>query len=72
MYTYEMVALAEQNGKTYKCENTFYRKSRGFYLDFFLGDDPILTSDSYEGYVDKLGRRELHAFIMEDGWEEVK
>lgn len=68
MHTYEMVALAEQNGKTYQVNDTFYQKDRGFYLD----DEEILQSYAFEEVVDEKGRRELHAFIMTDGWEEAK
>ena len=33
MYTYQMVGLADQNGKTYECKYGTYSKDKGFEFD---------------------------------------
>ena len=35
MFCYQMVALADQNGKTYECEYGTYNKENGFQIKNF-------------------------------------
>ena len=63
MKTYEMVALANSNGKTYKTGDMFYNKREGF------RDAPGRPWN-----VSAYGHEEngLNIFMHEDGWEEIK
>ena len=65
MKTYEMVALAESDGKTYKCDDMYYNRIKGFHDKYF---EPW-SAGAYSDYYDNEGRTKLHAFIMEDKWE---
>ena len=70
MKTYEMVALAESDGKTYKAMEMYYNKKNGF-TDKDGKNWPLC---SYADFNDNKGKFGFHAFIMEDRWEidEVK
>lgn len=64
MTTYEMVALADKNNKTYKRNDVYYTKSKGFYGEGnYKFEVPVFSLKSGEG---------LSSFIRSDGWEEVK
>lgn len=60
MKTYEMVALADKNGKTYQTGDMLYNFSKGFHDD-----------DGEEWGANAFLHRGLQYFIHMDEWKEV-
>ena len=65
MNTYEMVKLADEDGRRYFCADMYYQKGRGFHD--YNGD--VWTACSYSREIDENGRKDLDAFIHEENWE---
>ena len=56
MYTYQMVGVADQNGRTYECEYGTYSKDTGFVF-------PYVSVNSY--LIDKLFHEDLWSLKVE-------
>jgi hypothetical protein len=67
MNTCEMVLLADTNGKTYKSDEMYYHKDKGFHDDHGETWDYDAFRDFHEN-----GRYGLDAFVHTCEWEEVK
>jgi hypothetical protein len=67
MNTCEMVLLADKNGKTYKSDELYYHKNKGFHdSDGFEWD-----YDAFKNFQEN-GRCGLNAFVHTADWEEIK
>lgn len=62
MTTYEMVALADKNGKIYENEDLRYSKERGFH-----DKSGKSATVAYE-----METEQLNVFIHDTNWEEIK
>lgn len=62
MKTYEMVALAQEDGKTYQCDDMFYNRKLGFH-NRKLDEWKVMAWDHKNG---------LQDFVLYDKWGEVK
>ena len=61
MYTYEMVALADENGRTYECKYGEYNKEAGFKFN-----------ETVESIVDEYGWREIVNILFHENLWKLK
>lgn len=59
MYCYQMVGLADQNGKTYECEYGIYNKENGFQIKNFG------VSNDYEDMLYDLFHKDMWSLKVE-------
>lgn len=65
MKTYEMVSLADRNGKIYRAQDMHYQREEGFY-GIYGKEHKEWKPDAWSHESDGLNR-----FIHADGWEEI-